>query len=397
MNLLYTITAYPPSVGGAQIHFHELAKRMAERHTITVRAFWKNNRTDWLLGTTLKAPCEGETYNLEGVEVNPINLSPTDRRRSYPWVITYYLSKHKAIDHLSKTLLKKLESYDKIPDLVHNNRVGREPLSFASFKLARKLDIPFCFTPNHHPRWEGWNYREYCALYRAADGIFALTPNEKNTLIELGVEPDKIFVTGIGPILAPSADPQSIRQKYDLGDSPLVLFLGQKFSYKGYETLLKAAPLVWKHYPEVIFFFAGPRTKASSNVFRTLGDSRVVETDIVSLQEKTDLFAACDVFCMPSMQESFGGVYLEAWTFKKPVIGGNIPAIRDVIKDGVDGFIVDQNPEVVADRLIYCFGHPAECKSMGLQGYRKVVECYTWNKIALRTENAYQRLTRNTL
>ena len=183
-----------------------------------------------------------------------------------------------------------------------------------------------------------------------------------------------------------------MRQKYNLGDSPLVLFIGQKFSYKGYETLLKAAPLVWKQHPEVIFFFAGPRTKKSCNHFRTLRNDRVVETGIVSLQEKTDMFAACDIFCMPSIQESFGIVYLEAWSFKKPVIGGNIPAIRDVIEDGVDGFIVDQNPDIIADRLMYCLRHPAECKRMGIEGHRKVMENYTWKKIALRTEKAYQIL-----
>ena len=60
------------------------------------------------------------------------------------------------------------------------------------------MGVPFCFTPFHHPKWRGWNYREYCELYRKADGIFALTDSEKETLIKLGVSSDKIFVTGTG-------------------------------------------------------------------------------------------------------------------------------------------------------------------------------------------------------
>jgi hypothetical protein len=38
-------------------------------------------------------------------------------------------------------------------DMVHNFRIGREPISFASFNAARKRNIPFIFTPFHHTRW----------------------------------------------------------------------------------------------------------------------------------------------------------------------------------------------------------------------------------------------------
>ena len=68
-NILCTITSYPPAIGGAQSHTHELMRRLAQRHRVTVASFWDRNRTDWLLGTTLTAPLQPRSYTLDGVSV----------------------------------------------------------------------------------------------------------------------------------------------------------------------------------------------------------------------------------------------------------------------------------------------------------------------------------------
>ncbi|WLT39507.1 hypothetical protein NON20_08505 [Synechocystis sp. B12] len=60
MKLLYTLTTYPPTIGGAQLHQHLLAQQLQSRHSLQVLTQWRTNRTDWLLGTTLKAPKKAE-------------------------------------------------------------------------------------------------------------------------------------------------------------------------------------------------------------------------------------------------------------------------------------------------------------------------------------------------
>ena len=52
MNLLYTLTSYPPAIGGAQLLQHRTALHLLPRHRIQVVSQWDTNRTDWLLGTT---------------------------------------------------------------------------------------------------------------------------------------------------------------------------------------------------------------------------------------------------------------------------------------------------------------------------------------------------------
>ena len=57
--------------------------------------------------------------------------------------------------------------------------------------------------------------------------------------------------------------------------------------------------------------------------------------------EKPSMFDALDVFAMPSVAESFGIAYLEAWMCRKAVIGSRIGSTECVIHDGVDGVLVD--------------------------------------------------------
>ena len=53
MKLLYTLTTYPPAIGGAQLHQHPLAQQLKQHHPIQVFTHWTQNRTDWLMGTTI--------------------------------------------------------------------------------------------------------------------------------------------------------------------------------------------------------------------------------------------------------------------------------------------------------------------------------------------------------
>ncbi|HSJ53999.1 MAG TPA: glycosyltransferase family 4 protein [Anaerolineae bacterium] len=393
MNLLYTITAYPPSIGGAQAHFHELARRLAQRHRLQVAAHWFETRTDWLLGTTLTAPRAQAVGPLDGVPRHQLALSTGERLLAAPFVASYYVAKGLAIACLSNLLLTHLEPVADGLDLVHNGRVGREGLSFASQKLARRLDVPFVLTPFHHPRWTGWNYRHYIDLYRRADAVIALTEAEKQELIRLGVEARRIFVTGMGPILAGSPCPEAFRRRYDL-HGPIVLFLGQKYRYKGVSTLLQAAPLVWARVPDAHLVFIGPRTRHSEFLFARHAERRILELGGVDLQTKTDALAASTLLCLPSTQESFGAVFTEAWMLEKPVIGGKTPAVSEIIDEGVDGYLVEQDPAALAERIIYLLEHPRIGEEMGRQGKRKTVARYTWQRLARRTEEIYETILR---
>lgn len=388
MNLLYTATAYPPSVGGAQFHMHALARALAPRHRVQVVSQWDRHRTDWLLGTTVFAP-RARDYLQDGIPVHRLGFSIAERTGMAAWVGAYYPAMAFAVPRLARTLERHLRPFADAADLVHNVRIGREVLTQASLSAARARSIPFVLTPVHHPRWTGWRYREYERLYREADLVLALTTAEAQTLAALGVREERIRVIGHGPILEPQQDGPSFIRRHDIR-GPIVLFVGQHFSYKGYRELLKAAPLVWRRAPDTHFVFVGPPVGQSERHFAAGGDRRVIRLGAVNAQEKSDAMAAATVLCVPSMQESFGGVYVEAWSLGKPVIGCPIPAVAEVVSDGIDGFLLPQDPALLADRLTWLLENPAKAAEMGRAGQRKVEARYSWKRIGELTEAAYR-------
>ena len=324
------------------------------------------------------------------MNVHRIGLTRQEKFSIAPFVGFYYPLMGICLPEIAKVLERHLAAWVPNPEIIHNIRIGREPFSYASYSLAKKNDIPFVLTPLHHPRWSGWLHRYYLDLYRKADAVIALTGSEKLTLIGLGVDESRIHVTGIGPVLADSWDAERFRQKFSLGKDPFILFLGQKYAYKGIDILLQSTSKVWKKFPEARFIFIGPRTDYSSKLFSTISDSRILELDKVDLQTKTDALAACTMLCVPSSQESFGGVYTEAWMFEKPVIGLDIPAVSEVIDHEVNGLLVDSKPEAVANCILEILSNQILAQSLGAAGFKKVKECYSWDYLAFRTRQIYQ-------
>lgn len=391
MKILYTITAYPPSVGGAQEHLHQLARRLAPRHAVRVATHWDSTRRDWLLGTTVRAPRPAHDYRVDGVDVHRLAYPAGSDRALWIAAALYPLAQGASIARIAALQADVLASLADA-ELIHNVRIGREGLSAASLKLARRRDIPFVFTPLHHPRWSGWLHRHFHALSREADLVIALTESERRALVQQGVAPERIAVTGHGPVVAPSADGERFRALHDLDREPVVLFLGQKYAYKGLDLLLAAAHQVWDRRPEARFVFIGPRTPYSKRLFRNVRDPRILELDSVDLQTKSDALAACDVFCLPSTQESFGGVFTEAWSFGRAVIGADIPAVRDVIADGVDGLVCEPRSGPLAAHLLHLLDSDGLRAQLGEAGRRKVVDTYAWPRLVEQTEALYRAL-----
>ncbi len=394
MRILWLMTRYWPAVGGAETHSRRIIQELAARgHEISVVTHWNENRTDWLRGTTVAAPSVTRVYaDGAAARVTRLGYGAWRRLRTAFPAATYYLRTRGAADTLARMLEEDIaRACGTDWDIVHGVRIGREPLYLAGRNLARRQGAPFVFTPLHHPRWEGRRYRVYLDLYRDADALVALTESEARQYEALGVARERIGVHGIGPILPPSASGERFRAAHAIR-GPLILFLGQKYPYKGWERLLNAAPRVWREWPDATFAFLGPRTAASRRVFAGIHDPRIVELDTVDLQTKGDALAACDIFCLPSEQESFGGVYTEAWAYAKPVIGCAIPAARDVITDGVDGLLVAPGSvDALAAGLRESLEVPERRAAMGRAGQEKVERLYSWPRIAGALEGVYQQ------
>ncbi len=166
--------------------------------------------------------------------------------------------------------------------------------------------------------------------------------------------------------------------------------------HKGLDEVILALPQLTRIVPELVFVIAGDGDDRDrlEQLARTRGLShRVIFKGAVSDEELVELYKNCDVFLMPSSQEGFGIVFLEAMAFKKPVIGGNHGGTPEVILDNETGFLVEHGDvDALAQRIAVLLNDPELCKRMGEAGRRRVEENYTFEPLRKRLMGLFIRL-----
>ena len=106
--------------------------------------------------------------------------------------------------------------------------------------------------------------------------------------------------------------------------------------------------------------------------------------------------ANCDIFTLPSWDEAFGVVYVEAMAHGKPVIGCRSEGIEDFVEHGKTGMLVKpRDVDSLVEALDFLLSHPEEAKAMGERGRKLVLENYTWEKNAEKTIAVYEEVLRN--
>jgi len=288
--------------------------------------------------------------------------------------------------------IEELERYAEDRDLIHN--VGREYLD-SSLNVADELDLPIVLTPLAHPgQFHGGDTPADFLRYRRASVITTMTDWERGWFGDLGIDPDRVITTGMGANAVRSHDGALFRARHRIPpDAPVILYVGRRERYKGYIHLLDAAELVWRRYGEARFVFIGVPGFYGAMVdeFARYTDERIIEIGRARAAEKSAALDACDVFAMPSTHETFGIGYLEAWLHEKPVIGGDIPPLREVIAHGVDGLLVPQKVNDIAHAVTRLLDDPELRREMGRAGNAKARERWDWDRVMDRVEAAHQR------
>src|SRR5438445_81827 len=107
----------------------------------------------------------------------------------------------------------------------------------------------------------------------------------------------------------------------------------------------------------------------------------------VSEENLPKVYAACDVFVLPSVSrlEAFGIVALEAMATAKPVVVADIPGVREVIDNGKEGLLADPvNPQDLAEKIRWLLADPAARRTMGERGREKVVSSFSIERVTPR-------------
>lgn len=191
----------------------------------------------------------------------------------------------------------------------------------------------------------------------------------------------------------PDVDGSKIRSTLSIPpDVPLVLLVGRIVPHKGIEHFVEAA----RYVPEARFLIAGEGSllEPMRRLAASMGVSdRVRFVGRVSEARLPEVYAACDVFVLPSVSrlEAFGIVALEAMATGKPVIVADIPGVREMIVDGQDGLLADPvNSRDLAEKIRRLLTNPEAGRAMGARGREKVLASFGIERVTDEIEAVYR-------
>lgn len=159
--------------------------------------------------------------------------------------------------------------------------------------------------------------------------------------------------------------------------NPLVfLLICRLLEAKGIADYVAAARIVKKNWPETRFQLLGPPESGPGSIS---GEQlRNWQDTIEYLGQATDVrpfIAASHVVVLPSWREGLPTVLMEAMSMGRAIVATNVPGCRDVVVNGVNGFLADvRNPVSLAAAMAEFLQNPALIASMGKAGRNLAVE-----------------------
>jgi glycosyltransferase involved in cell wall biosynthesis len=267
---------------------------------------------------------------------------------------------------------------------------------------ARRAGVPVVLLGAIHTadKW-GYDRQMMIRAIQQADAYIAHTPFERDYLLARGIAADKMHVIGAGVDVARvgQGNGRLIRERYSLGDDPVLLALGRQSELKRLDTVIEAMPHIWAQQPNARLLLAGARTNYSDQLdglITALPPAQQAKIHINNdfpESEKPDLLAAADLLVHPSGNESFGIVFVEAWAAGKPVIGADVGALASLIADGQDGLLFRYGDAVsLAEQVLTLLAQPGMGAALGAAGRQKVLTNYTWEIVADRVRQLYADL-----
>jgi UDP-glucose:(heptosyl)LPS alpha-1,3-glucosyltransferase len=185
-----------------------------------------------------------------------------------------------------------------------------------------------------------------------------------------------------------SQEARALRQQLALGEEQLVaVFVGSEWERKGLRPLIEALALA----PEWALVVAGDGDRRS---YETLAASLGVASSVRWLGVTRDVplvYALADAFVLPSAYETFALVAFEAAASGVPVLATPVSGVRELLRDGENGFQIARDPRDIATHLQALAGDPQLRRRLGAAA-RAEAQRFSWEQTVTRHHELYARL-----
>lgn len=283
------------------------------------------------------------------------------------------------------------------PALVHSNTTKMHLIAGAAARLRRLPVVWHMRDLLTESAARGWLARavrrirpEVIAISEAVAGQFAGLPCRVH-LIPNGIPLERF---------APGPPPENLREELGLPPgAPLACVVGRLTPWKGHQALLRAWMQVIEALPEARLLVVGEVAfwdAAYEQELRDLATALKVGDRVLWLgfrDDVADLLRLSDLLVLPSVDEPFGRVIIEAMAVERPVVATASGGVPEIVVEGETGLLVPPHEHgPLAEAIVAVLGDPASAASMGVAGRKRALERFDVRRVASQVEGLYSEL-----
>jgi teichuronic acid biosynthesis glycosyltransferase TuaC len=270
------------------------------------------------------------------------------------------------------------------------------PCGHAAALISRELAVPFVVTVHGLDAYSTkqvnglagrWCENVTRMVYRSAQTVICVSEKVREQVVEGAGGYLKTVVVYNG------VDTTLFYPMADVSESPVILSIGTLIPIKGHELLLRALAAIHPAFPQLSCKIIGEG--AEEGRLRQLATELKIEDKVLfyrrqSRSQVADAMRECTIFALPSRYEALGCAYLEAMATAKPVIACSGQGIGELVRDGVNGLLVDPNDRSrLAEALLLLLRAPDLRAAIGQRAQRTVLERLTLEHQAAQLVRIY--------
>jgi len=387
MKVLFFNYEYPPLGGGAAYASQNILREYAKLPDIEV---------DFVTSSL------DDQYHLEKMGENiRVHRLPIGKNKNN---LTYQSQKDLLVYawksyFFSKKLICDAEKSGKKYDLTHS--FFSVPCGFVSMILKKKYKLPYIVSlrgsdvPGYSERFSFI----YCFLkpiivyiWKKASAVIANSSMLRDLAIKSN-DKQKVGVIYNGINIEhfrPGAVPR-------VNNNFTILCASRLSRRKGFNYVIDAFDIIHEKYPDIKLVIAGGEGNAEEELKdqakKLKLESKIIFTGFVTPNtEFLKYYNTSDVFVFPSLNEGMSNNMLEAMASGMPIIMTPTGGAEELIKDGVNGYIVKfKDSADIAEKLEKLINNPELCKKMGEES-RKIAENMSWKSVADKYYYLYKQI-----
>lgn len=370
-SVIFSVGVRVPGEGMGN-HAYNLIQGLT-RHHLLLQGFvmqWNAN----------KLPAIHDAYVIEKIAYRLARYTRIDqyvlRDNGFDWWVARQLQEAAIFYGWTHHALWSLKQAKKRKMLTVLERANAHPVTYSRLLEGeyRKYDIA---GEPYHPLI----FKKHLQELEVADYIAVTSQFTKQSLLEHGIEEQRILLTPLGvncEHFTPGASAKS--QFRDTDEIFRVLYVGQLCLRKGVHYLLEAWQTLQLKQAELVL--AGdvtPEFKAILHDALTRDAGHTIRV-AAHVDDPVAVYQQASVCILPTLEDGFGLVVLEAMACGAPVIITEHTGAKDCVRHEVDGFILPPySSEGIAETLRYCYHHRERLRTMGAQARQQACR-FPWTQ-----------------